>query len=511
MRVERPYTAELAAPSAELSPRAATSHGVRLPPAPDDAESKPPPPRGQARRGSLGLGLLRARQQARQAALAAKFQENVTPTPVEVGDQREHVRMLLQAIDSGNTIALPEIDAGAMTPAAKQGKAASRRIGDAASSASNISRAYLAGVLQPRREFDETPRWKEEIVERVRRRTAGGSLTERAQLKTAAATPRRRGGSHSARARLTAGTARAPRFGSGSGGDGDGGDSDGDDDGAGARRLSSSSVGSAASSLGRREPKFGTNARLAAWKREANERARYIHGDQLGDLVLEAQFVGDEIAELTAKVKALEEEQTANAGRKGRLSLVGAAPGHAAIVQRDALFDRVEVLESRTSEMEKANTKLAHVIDMLRIERRDVVLKVRASEGREKTMGSEMAGFSSVAHAALDEREKVETKRKELREKKRREEEAHAKVVARLKADEDELDAAIAAAHAQEEVAPRSWRCALYWHSAASRGGVARPRTRWARLPTSRRCWRRSRRWAAGPEEEEKTLAHRTP
>ena len=34
----------------------------------------------------------------------------------------------------------------------------------------------------------------------------------------------------------------------------------------------------------------------------------------------------------------------------------------------------------------------------------------------------------------------------------RREEEAHAKVVARLKADEDELDAAIAAAHAQEEV-----------------------------------------------------------
>ena len=191
MRVDRPYTAEQAVPSTELSPRAATSHGVRLPPASDD-DAKPPP-RGQARRGSLGLGLLRARQQARQAALAAKFQENVTPTPVEVGDQREHVRMLLQAIDSGNTIALPEIDAGAMTPAAKQGKAASRRIGDAASSASNISRAYLAGVLQPRREFDETPRWKEEIVERVRRRTAGGSLTERAQLKTAAATPRRHG------------------------------------------------------------------------------------------------------------------------------------------------------------------------------------------------------------------------------------------------------------------------------------------------------------------------------
>ena len=99
MRVERPYTAEHAAGSAltDLDDRAATSHGVRLQPAPDDAESKPPPPRGQARRGSLGLGLLRARQQARQAALAAKFQENVTPTPVEVGDQREHVRLLLQA------------------------------------------------------------------------------------------------------------------------------------------------------------------------------------------------------------------------------------------------------------------------------------------------------------------------------------------------------------------------------------------------------------------------------
>ena len=106
MRVERPYTAEHAAGSAltDLDDRAATSHGVRLPPKSDGVrlppasdDEKPPPPRGQARRGSLGLGLLRARQQARQAALAAKFQENVTPTPVEVGDQREHVRLLLQA------------------------------------------------------------------------------------------------------------------------------------------------------------------------------------------------------------------------------------------------------------------------------------------------------------------------------------------------------------------------------------------------------------------------------
>ena len=103
----------------------------------------------------------------------------------------------------------------------------------------------------------------------------------------------------------------------------------------------------------------------------------------------------------------LQEKLESAAGRKGVLSLRGAAPASVAKGVEERRSLNTQVAETRLSEAMHLNKQLEMCITELRIERKGVLGKKRRAEEQEKLMTSEMHGFSAAAHAALDEKEKL--------------------------------------------------------------------------------------------------------
>lgn len=314
------------------------------------------------------------------------------------------------------------------------------------------SRDFLMTVLAPNRADSNQdglpeasiPTWKEELVERVRRRTS----TANASKRTGGASPRSAAGMLTRPATAT----HAPA-------DDELGDSYAGGGDASAVFFGRSSQATLLSQSGVSEGgATSAEAALKAARHEKELRKRHsilgFFRDAISDLILTAQFQEADLAQRSAQLQKLLQQSAVAGGAGGRLA-AGKQTGsefHLGELSKK-MIAQLELQDGRASEAANVNLALEKMINELRRERASQLELVRARTEREQSMTVDMRTFAATAHAALDEKERIKGRIRRMRHEWKGEkttQESEKLTLARTEAD---LERQIEMAQAEEEMA----------------------------------------------------------
>jgi hypothetical protein len=371
---------------------------------------------------------------------------------------------------SGGTLSAPATSRGGLPAAgghhsagsSRQGSATARR-GDAQAPARDFLRNVLAAnkdrehaeALMP----ETVPTWKEEIVERVRRRTAA----KRAATPGSAA-----GARHAARRAvggtggdLGAGSAEGASLWGGGGGGGVGSPRGMSPRGLGGRHggVASGLLTSGISDGSEEFGGFGSQTaqdKAMAVERELRKRHAMVgyFRDAISDLVLTSQFQEADFMHRTAQVRRLLQASSQAGGKGGRSSAHRREGSEFFLIELEKkLTAQLELLDARASDAATLNGHLERQINELRRQRADQLQMVRAREAREQAMSVDMRAFAAAAHTALDEKERVKGRMRRLRYEWKVERGTQETEQATLLHEEEDLEQRILQATAEEEAA----------------------------------------------------------
>lgn len=449
------------------------------------------------KRGSIGVTKLNESKAKRAAAAQAHQQQAMaaTPKPASRAQVEKQFRDMLLAdlpgqapIDLGPGHRQQLVPHPPTSPAARS--STSERPKVRVQSANQASRAFLQSVLSSNKSSSygaQVPIWKEDLVERVRRRAkdnatsmqadgtrpgssgvssrGGPALAQTARPSTSA--PRHPGSArpptadrHKVGVTGGAQTARTPMPPSAH-------------DVVGGSSMSNT----ARSSTSAATRDLSENGRLETRIAE-KQRALFHYRDALGAEQLINQFQEADVAEVLAQCSRLQNKLESAAGRKGVLSLRGSAPMSAAIGAEARHSQNTQVAETRVSEAMHMNKQLEMCITELRLERKGVLGKKRRADEQEKLMTGEMRGFGATAHAALDEKEKVKGKERRMRHEWDIESTLHAATMTKLHDEDEWLETSIAHLDGREEEAQQIAKGEDYVEARARRSAAERRASR---------------------------------
>ena len=311
---------------------------------------------------------------------------------------------------------------------------------------------------------ETVPAWKEDIVERVRRRTAAARAAAEPKSPLArrpSASPR--GGSGAAQrernalVKIDGGDAYMQLVQSDEGASLWGGRS------GGSPRRAPSSPRRGGMALGGLEEADESEIPLTsdvdkAVRREQEVRKRHAvlgyFRDAISDLVLTSQFQEADFAHRMAQVNKLLAASSAAGGTGGRMNAHKREGSDYYLIELEKkLTNQLHLFDSRASDAMTLNRNLEKIINELRRERADQLQTVRSKEAREQSMSADMRSFASAAHTALDEKERIKGRMRRLRYEWKQERGTQEAEQATLQREEDELEHKIVQATAEEEAA----------------------------------------------------------
>jgi len=304
--------------------------------------------------------------------------------------------------------------------------------GDKGASAARSS--FLHTVMGELHGDQRVPLWKEEMVERVKRRSNAAHLSQSAPS--------------SARLPST-----APRR----------------------ARPDSSDAGSTSgeSTIGRvrrsREAEVALRARVGVLESKVFWYQDAVHEQHLQSQLVDAKqkLALDQVLELEAqRVKRADE-----AGGKGALGLEKAAQRKRDSTARK-LKSSLAINEERVADALKVNTLRADNINQLRRGRKDFMIQMRKLDERDRSTVADMKHFAQGSNVSLDEKEKFEAKLKRHLFEYSNEVHSWEHTVAGLDSEISSLDTAIKKLNNGEEAALEAERRAQYMQLKRARDGL---------------------------------------
>ena len=314
----------------------------------------------------------------------------------------------------------------------------------------NSSRDFLLTVLQPRDNSNAEsalpeagiPTWKEELVERVRRRTSSAKAAARA-----------------ASARTRPPHAGAPGTGSPRGAPPlmnlddtmPGGSPTSPTNGLGDTYGTLSVTDEDALEM------LGSEAAAKAAKFEQNLRKRHatlsFFRDSISDLLLTSQFQEADYTQRLAQLEKLQSQQAASGGAGGRLAKHREGSDAAMTEIERKLCSQLELFESRAAQAQGVNTGLETIINELRRERASQLSLVKTRADREHSMSVDMRSFAASAHGALDEKERIKSRVRRMRHEWKVERSTQETELATLERNQGDLEKQIETSQAEEMAA----------------------------------------------------------
>jgi len=174
--------------------------------------------------------------------------------------------------------------------------------------------------------------------------------------------------------------------------------------------------------------------------------------DQNSDLVLARQFLDADCVRLWSEIEKKIKIQQAAGGNGGRLNAAKQKGGEYDQMQEaKRLTAKLSLYESRASDANNVNKNLEIIINELRRERAEQLSMERAKTSREGLMTTDMRAYSSAAHSALDEKERIKSRLRRMRHEWRMEKGAAEAEAGALIVAEEELDRLISQMEADEE------------------------------------------------------------
>ena len=291
---------------------------------------------------------------------------------------------------------------------------------------------HRAQVMNELHANERVPLWKEEMVERVKRRSTVRAEREAMSHSMSASAPTTARGLS---------TTRLPRSARGSVGVGGSSAKDGGSETSG---VSSFQKGFGGSGMG------GTVAEELG--REL-ERKVYWYQDAIHDQELRAQLIEAEVkgvVDQTTELAAAREARAKESGMRVGSQRLEKEAQRKMMVEHSRLGKCLAVNEERVTDAHTVNRVHVGTINQLRRGRKDFIAQMRKMDEREASMTADMKHFATGSNAALDEKEKVEAKLKRQVFEYRHEVATWEETVQLLDAELRGLEQSIADAHAEE-------------------------------------------------------------
>lgn len=294
---------------------------------------------------------------------------------------------------------------------------------------------YLHAVMTELHSSDRVPLWKEEMVDRVKRRSRARHETEDKLASTLPASARSRPilpsmgssghhhGAATARARSMGGT--PPKL----------------------ERMPS------------QESEVPGLSHFSSQQVKEIDRKLYWYQDAIHEHELQCQLLDAKSKEVQDEIRKLVGARSV--GRNGALNRE-ADLNKRMQKDRQRLSRTLQVSEERVADSLKLNKMLMQTIDQLRSGRADFLHQMGKLNERDDAMGRDMKHFAQVAHSSLDEKEKVEARLKRQQFDAKIEAQHLRSMLQDLEERMDQLDEAAEDAYEQQEINLQKARRAEY-------------------------------------------------